>query len=237
MTFKPMEFWRTTTIQDYFLGSGKMAWFPVAISILAADTSAFSYLGVPAWSFLHDLKLFLSTFTYFLAIPIVISAFVPIYSRAGLYTAYQYLEIRFDLRVRLLTCFLFLLVRGSHIALIIYAPALVMSELMGIPLKFSILTMGLLTALYTTMGGIKAVIWTDCIQVGTVVLGLSTVALSALHHIPGGIEEVVRTGWSQGKFQVFDFSLSFDRIDNSWGQIIGGTLLGVQAMGTDQAVL
>jgi len=228
---------KQTNMKEYLLGSKVMKWFPVAISILAADTSAITYLGSPAWAFRHDMKLNQNIFVYLLAIPIVIWLFLPIYSKGDLYTAYQFLERRFDLKVRLLATMFFLAVRGSHVAVIIYIPALIMSELMGVPLKFSILAMGLLTAVYTSLGGIKAVIWTDTIQVGTIVLGFTVLATSALRNIPGGIREVVSVGLTYGKFHLFDFSLNVDKVDNFWALLIGGTLLSVQAMSTDQAVL
>lgn len=228
---------RHTTLQEYFLGGKRMTWFPVALSILAADVSVLTYLGTPAWCFVHDMRLSTTTFTYMIAIPIVIWLFLPIYSREGLYTAYQFLEARFDLRVRLLTSALFHLLRGSHIAVVIYAPALVMSVLMGLSLKPCILIMGILTAFYTALGGVRAVIWTDSIQVGTVWLGFSILLLTALHHIPGGITEMLRMGHAAGKFRIFDFSFTFSRIDNSWAILIGSTLMAVQVMSTDQAVL
>lgn len=228
---------KKTDLKEYLLGSKTMGWFPVALSIIAADTSALTYLGTPAWSFNQDLKLNQGVLTFLLAIPIVIWLFLPIYSRGNLFTAYQYLEQRFDLRIRLLTSSLFLLLRGSHAAVIIYAPALMMSELMGVPLKFSILTMGLLTAFYTTMGGIKAVIWTDAIQVGAVFVGFATVAVTALHQIPGGLHEVLSTGSAHGKFELFDFSLNLNQVDNFWAMLFGVTLLYVQTLSTDQAVL
>jgi SSS family solute:Na+ symporter len=228
---------KNASMQEYLLGSKRMRWFPVALSIIAADTSAISYLGVPAWSFQHDLKLNQQIFTIVLAIPIVTWLFLPIYSRGNLYTAYQYLEERFDLRVRLLTSLLFLVVRGTHVAIVIYAPAMMMSEVMGVPLKFSILAMGLLTTFYTAMGGIKGVIWTDAIQVGTVLLGLTAVAVSVLGNISGGIGEVLSTGMAAGKFQLFDFSVNINKVDNFWALLVGGTVLNIQAMSTDQAVL
>ena len=104
---------RRTDTQAYFLGDKGMKWLPVALSILAADTSAISYLGLPAWSFRENLRLNQSVFTYFLAIPLVIWIFVPTYSTGNLYTAYQYLERRFDLRVRLMTSMLFSAPQGS----------------------------------------------------------------------------------------------------------------------------
>jgi SSS family solute:Na+ symporter len=228
---------KNTGLQEYLLGSKRMQWFPVALSILAADASAVSYLGVPAWSFQHDLKLNQQIFSCLVAVPIVIWLFLPIYSKANIYTAYQYLETRFDLRVRLIASVFFLVLRGAHVAIVIYAPALMMSELMSVPLKFSILVMGLLTAFYTTMGGIRAVIWTDAIQVFTVLIGFATVTLSVLNHIPGGMQEVWRVGSAAGKFQLFDFSWRLDQIDNFWALLIGGTVLNIQAMSTDQAVL
>lgn len=224
-------------MQAYLLGNKGMRWLPVALSILAADTSAISYLGYPGWSFRENLKLNQNIFTYLFAIPLVMWIFLPVYSRGNLYTAYQYLEQRFDLRVRLLTSILFLTVRGAHVAIIIYAPALVMAEVMGIPIRLSILMVGLLTAFYTTMGGIKGVIWTDTIQVITVFVGFTAVALSALHHVPGGIVEVLHTGRAFGKFELVDFSFNLDKIDNSWAILIGGTILCLQSMGTDQAIL
>jgi SSS family transporter len=228
---------KETNMKDYLLGSKVMRWFPVALSILAADTSAITYLGTPAWVFRHDMKLNQYIFAYLLAIPIVIFLFLPIYSKGNLYTAYQFLEHRFDLRVRLLASVFFLVVRGSHVAVIIYAPALIMSALMGIPLRVTILAMGLLTAFYTSLGGIKAVIWTDTIQVGTIILGFAVLATSALRNIPGGVHEVLFTGLAQGKFVLFDFSMNFAKVDNFWALLIGGTLVSVQAMSTDQAIL
>src|ERR1017187_9552421 len=140
---------KSSTMDDYLLGGRGMKWFPVGLSILAADTSAITYLGYPAWSFQHNLKYNQVILPYLVAVPIVIWLFLPIYSKGNLYTAYQYLERRFDLRVRLVGTLFFIAIRGAHVAIIIYVPALVMSALMGIPLKFSILVMGLLTAFYT----------------------------------------------------------------------------------------
>ena len=224
-------------LKEYLLGNRVMRWFPVALSILAADTSAITYLGLPAWTFGHDMKLNIGIFSYFVAIPIVIWLFLPVYSKGNLYTAYEFLEQRFDLNVRILASLFFLLVRGAHVAIIIYTPALVMSELMGVSLFLSILAIGVLTALYTTLGGIKAVIWTDTIQVGMVFLGFGILAVSALSHVPGGMKEVWAVGQANQKFQLSDFSLHWDTVDNSWGLIIGSIFIAVQAMSTDQSLL
>ncbi|MEW5979558.1 MAG: sodium/solute symporter [Acidobacteriota bacterium] len=238
ITWIGARFYRKSAgMQEYLLGSRGMKWLPVALSILAADTSAISYLGVPAWSFQHDMKLNQNILTLLLAIPIVIWLFVPIYSRGNLFTAYQYLERRFDLRVRLLASLFFLVVRGAHVAVIIYAPSLMMAELMQIPLGFSIIAIGALTAFYTMLGGIRAVIWTDAIQVLMVLVGFTTVSLSVLFQVPGGLGGVLHMGALQGKFEFFDFSFNLSQVDNSFAILFGGTILTVQAMSTDQAVL
>jgi SSS family transporter len=228
---------RSASMREYLLGSKGMRWLPVALSILAADTSVISYLGYPAWSFRENMVFNQNCLTYLIAIPVVIWLFVPIYCRANLYTAYQYLETRFDLRVRLLASLFFLAIRGAHVAIIIYAPALMMTEVTGIPLRWSILAVGALTAFYTTMGGIKGVIWTDTVQVAFVLVGFTIVALSVLHHIPGGVGEVLKTGATMGKFQLVNFSFNLNKVDNSWAILLGGTTLCVQSMSTDQAIL
>jgi SSS family transporter len=224
-------------LQEYLLGSKAMGWLPVALSILAADTSAVTYLGQPAWVFGHDMKLNQIILCYMIAIPIVIWFFLPVYSRQQLYTAYQYLETRFGLPTRLLASALFLFLRGAHAAIIIYVPALIMSELTGSPFAVTVLIIGLLTTFYTMLGGIKAVIWTDAIQVATVFLGFTIVAVSAVHRLPGGLGEVVAIGMSNHKFALFDWSTHFERVDNSWAMALGGTILFVQSMCADQAVL
>lgn len=238
ITVLGMRFYRKNTdMHEYMLGSKAMKWFPVALSILAAETSALSYMGFPAWSFRENMKYNQQIFTYLIAIPIVICLFLPVYSRANLYTAYQYLERRFDLRVRVIATMFFLSLRGAHVAIIIYAPALMMSELMGMPLGFSIFSMGLLTAFYTAMGGVRSVIWTDTVQVGIVWLGFSILTISALANVPGGMSAVLLVGDAHSKFELFDFSFNLHKVDNFWAILVGGTILNVMALSTDQTVL
>ncbi len=226
---------RHTNTEEYLLGGKGVNWLVAAMSILAADTSAITYLGLPAWSFSHDLKMLVAGVTVILAVPIVVRFFLPIYSKGGIYTAYQYLEQRFDIRVRILASVFFLLIRGAHVAVIIYAPALMMAELMQVPLLYSVLGMAVLTGVYTSLGGIKAVVWTDSIQVITVMIGFTAVAASALAAVPGGLGEVLRSAGD--KLVFYDFTWQPNTIDNSWLLLICYTLLNVQAMSTDQAVL
>src|SRR5271157_4683666 len=155
---------KRTSAADYFLGGRRMRVLPVAISLVAADLSAISTMGKPAWGYDHNLELYLGTLAYFAAAPIVMYLFLPFYSRFNFFTGYQYLERRFDLKVRLLGSTLFLLTRGAHVAIVIYAPAVVLSLLTGLSLTGCVLLVGAFTTLYTTLGGMKAVIWTDVMQ-------------------------------------------------------------------------
>jgi Na+/proline symporter len=207
---------RDTGLKEFLLGSRSMGWLPVALSILAADTSAITYLGQPAWVFAHDMKLNQMILGYLVAIPILILVFLPAYSRQQLYTAYQFLENRFGLSVRLLTSALFLFLRGSHAAIVIYVPALILADLMSARLGVTVLCVGLLTTFYTMLGGIKAVIWTDTIQVCTVLAGFTAIALTAIHGIPGSIGQAFGTAIEHGKLRLFDWSTNFNNIDNSW---------------------
>src|SRR5262245_3994653 len=159
---------RKSTAREYFLGGRTMWWLPAGISVLATDLSAITVMGTPAWSYGHNLELMWNSLGFPLMAPVIIKVFVPFYAGLNLYTAYEYLEIRFNLQFRSFTSALFLLLRSIHVALVIYAPALFISFVTALPVWQSILFMGLFTTSYTTLGGIKAVIWTDVIQFCTV---------------------------------------------------------------------
>src|SRR5437899_2087959 len=177
---------RRASAQEYFLGGRRMGAIPVAISLVAADLSAISYMGVPAWAFGHNWELFLLSCTYLLVVPIVMYLFMPFYMRFPFYTGYEYLERRFDLKSRLLVSSLFLLTRGAHVAIAIYTPSIALTIITGLPLYACVLIMGVFTTLYTTLGGMKAVIWTDVLQFTVLMGGTFTVCAMALARIPGG---------------------------------------------------
>ena len=146
---------KKTSAADFFLGGRSMKAIPVAISLVAADMSAISYMGAPAWTYQHNLELVWSSWTYLFVAPVVMFLFMPFYSRFKFYTAYEYLERRFDLKTRLVGSAIFLLMRGSHVAIVIYAPSLILSLITGLPLAGSVLIMGVCTTLYTTLGGMR----------------------------------------------------------------------------------
>jgi len=228
---------KKSTSKDYFLGGRAMSWLPVGISIIAADLSAITVMGIPAWGYRNNLELLVIVFGYPLVAAIVIFVFVPFYAKLNLYTAYEYLEKRFDLNVRLVTSLLFQVLRGVHVAIVIYAPALVINLVTGLPVWECILLMGLFTTFYTLLGGMKAVIWTSVIQFCTVTLGMVLIFFSSLSHIQGGLAVAYRTALEAGRLRLFNFSTNPTDLTSFWACFFGGLVLCLGPLTTDQAIL
>lgn len=228
---------RRSTPKDYFLGGRAMWWLPTGISIIAADLSAISVMGTPSWAYRHNLELIWHSVGYIVVAPLVIRIFVPFYASLGLYTAYEYLERRFNLAVRLLTSFLFLSLRSVHIAIVLYAPALVISFVTGIAEWKCILLMGAFTTLYTTLGGIKAVIWTDVLQFCTIIVSFIFIFYTSISHTPGGLATAWETALAHGKLNLFNFSTDPRELTSFWASLLGGVVLCMGPLVTDQAIL
>jgi len=228
---------RNSTAREYFLGSRSISWLPAGISIIAADLSAISVMGAPAWSFKNNMQLFWVSAGYPLVAPLVILVFVPFYSRLNLYTAYEYLERRFGLGVRLLVSALFQMLRSWHVAVAVYGPALVIHMVTGLPVWACVMMMGTFTTFYTTLGGIKAVIWTDVIQFVTVTSGILLILFTALRQIPGGLAETWNTAQAAGKLDMINTALDPTQLTTIWSCIAGGAILSLAPLTTDQAIL
>jgi SSS family transporter len=228
---------RKTTSAEYFLGGRSMSWLPVGISIIAADLSAVTVMGTPAWNYAHNWELATMAFGYPLVAPLIVYIFVPFYSRLNLYTAYEYLERRFDLKVRVVTSILFLILRGMHVAVVIYAPSLVINLVTGLPVFQCILFMGCFTTFYTALGGMKAVIWTDVIQFVTVMLGVLLIFVTALGAVHVGIAAAYRTALEAGRLRMVNFSTDPRELTSIWAVLVGGVVLTMGPLATDQAIL
>lgn len=228
---------RRATAREYFLGGKSMGWLPIGISIIAADLSAITVMGTPAWVYKHDLTLMWVTVGYPLVAPVVIIVFVPFYSRLNLYTAYEYLERRFNLHVRSVTSGLFQLLRSWHVAVAIYGPALVIHLVSSMSVAECVLLMGLFTTFYTTLGGMKAVIWTDVIQFTTIIIGSIYIVVKALQKTPGGLVSAYSVAHLAGRMRLFDLSLNPHDTTTLWACLIGGAFLSLGPLTTDQAIL
>ena len=221
------------SVKDYFLAGRGMGYITVAISVLAALFSGISFLGAPAEVYAHGMAFILFGASFFIATPITNLVFIPVFHHARTYTAYQYLEERFSVQVRMLSSALFILRVLLWLALATYAPALALEQVTGLPLWFTILCTGVLTTIYTALGGMKAVIWTDVMQFIVLIGGQLIILLIAISHVPGGISGVYDLGQAAHKF---DLSLSFDpkvRV-TLWGLLLGGAAINLVQMATDQ---
>lgn len=221
------------TIKDYFLAGRSMNSILVGISVLAALTSGITYLGGPGEVYGHGAGLSWYVLSFFVATPVTTLIFIPFFYQSRFFTAYQYLEERFSVQVRVLSSALFIVRVLLWLALVAYAPALALEQVTGLPLWFTILCTGVLTTFYTTLGGMKAVIWTDIVQFFVLFGGLIIILFVAIAQVPGGIAGVWNVSRAAGKL---DVSLSLDptvRITLA-GLIIGSTFTNLVQLATDQ---
>ncbi len=222
------------TVKDYFLAGQSMNWFVVAISVIAALFSGISYLGAPTEVFNYDMTYAVTVLSFFIATPLIILVFLPRFYRANFYSAYEYLERRFDLQVRTWSSAMFIIRVVFYLALAIYAPALALASVTGLPLWFSIAVIGILTTIYTALGGMKAVIWTDVMQFFVLFGGQVAIGWFAMSRIPGGLSGTWDIAASAGKLNWLNFDWSLTVRVTFWGALIGGLFNNLVQMGTDQ---
>lgn len=239
------------SVEGYYLAERSAPWWAVAISIISSDTTAISYLGCAAIVFESDLQLSVATLAFPFAGLFVSVLFIPFLARQKVFTVYEYLERRFNVQVRTVASALFVLTRGSHLAVALYAAALVFSQVMGVPIWIGLLILGGLTTLYTVFGGMKAVLWTDVIQffvlVGGLIAVLAGVAM-AFHWDLAQIWQIAShpspstAPWLQGKAnsadhtRAFEFGFSFYQM-NFWAVITWAFVSMVGSYGSDQVLV
>jgi sodium-coupled monocarboxylate transporter 8/12 len=221
------------TIKDYFLASRSMNFVLVGISVLAALFSGISYLGGPSEVYRFGAGFAVFSLSFFIATPITVYLFVPHFCNSRFFTAYQYLEERFSVQVRLLASTLFILRVLLWLALATYAPALALEQVTGLPLWFTITCTGVLTTAYTTLGGMKAVIWTDVVQFAVLFGGQCVILCVAVARIPNGLAGVFDLSRAGGRLD-FSFSLDPSVRVTVWGALIGGAILNLVQLATDQ---
>ncbi len=222
------------SVKDYFLAGQSMNWFVVAISVIAALFSGISYLGAPTEVYNNDMTYAVSLLSFFIATPVTAVVFLPFFYRLNLYSAYEYLEKRFDIQVRLWSSAMFILRVIFYLALAIYAPALAVAEVTGLRWEISVALIGGLTTLYTALGGMKAVIWTDVMQFFVLLGGMVLVGWVAMTRIPGGVVGTFDIAYGAGKLNFANFDFSLTARVTFWGALIGGVFSSLVQMATDQ---
>jgi SSS family transporter len=223
------------TTKDYFLGGRNIPWWAVGLSVMATQASAITFIGAPGWGYSGGLE----RMNTFINIPLVMAflmvTIVPFFYRTEVYTAYEYLEKRFDTKTRSLTAGLFLVARGLATGVVLYAPALVLSVVTGWDVNITIILMALIAVAYTVLGGISAVIWTDVVQMFVLWLGAGLAIFTIVSDVPGGFAGAVSMGSDAGLLQSLDFRFDLSVEYSIWAGIIGGFFMHAAYFGTDQS--
>ena len=225
----------TTEIEGYFLANRSLPWWAVGLSVMATQLSAVTMIGTTGQGATDGMRFVQFYFGLPIAMVILGVTLVPFLHRARVFTAYEYLERRFDARTRSLTSFLFLVSRGMSCGTIIAAPAVVFSAIFGWHLGWSVAVIGIPTVLYTMVGGVQAVTWADVKQMVLIVFALMAVVVVLLVRLPVGPDAALRIAGAAGRLQVFDFSFDLSKTYTFWSGILGGTFLMLSYFGTDQS--
>jgi SSS family transporter len=223
--------------KDYFLGDRSLPWWAVLLSIVATETSTVTFLSIPGMAYAAggDLRFLQITFGYIVGRLLVVAILLPLYFRGEPFTAYEVLQRRFGKTSRRATSLLFLVTRNLADALRLYLSALVLQLAMGLDLATSIIVMGVVTLIYTYIGGVKSVIWNDCVQFVIYIAGACIALYEIIYSLPGGLEQFQAFAAEHGKFRVLDFDLSFVKPAMTfWAGLIGGAFLTMATHGTDQ---
>ncbi len=224
-------------LEGYLLAGRSQAWWTVALSIMATQASAITFLSTPGQAYADGMRFVQFYFGLPIAMVVLSITAVPLYHRLNVYTAYEYLEKRFDVRVRGLTAFLFLLQRGLACGLTIYAPALVLSVLLGWPVSLTTALTGTLVVVYVASGGTKAVNATQVQQLLIILFGMGTAFVLLLRLLPDevGLAGAVRVAGRLGRLNAVDLTFDPSSRYNLWSGLIGGFFLALSYFGTDQS--
>ncbi len=227
----------TNNMDSYIRGGSDSKWWTIGLSIMATQASAITFLSTPGQAYTDGMRFIQFYFGLPLAMIIISVFFLPIYYKLKVYTAYEYLETRFDVKTRLLAAFIFLVQRGLAAGITIYAPAIILSSLLGWRLGYTTTIIGILVIIYTVSGGTKAVSQTQKQQMAVMMGGMIVAGLLVIYSLPDnvGFVDALHVAGKMGKLNVvnFDFDLS-DRY-NFWSGITGAVFLFLSYFGTDQS--
>jgi solute:Na+ symporter, SSS family len=231
--------WKTrgqNTIKEYIKG-GDGKWWTIGLSVMATQASAITFLSTPGQAFHSGMGFVQFYFGLPIAMIIICLVFIPIYHRLKVFTAYEYLEERFDLKTRTLAAILFLIQRGLAAGITIFAPAIILSSILGWDLKTLNLIIGVLVIIYTVSGGTKAVSVTQKQQMFIIMSGMFIAFYLILSYLPDNVNlsKAIDIAGVSGKMKVLDFSFNLENRYTFWSGIIGGTFLALSYFGTDQS--
>lgn len=228
---------KTSTVSGYLLADRSLPWYAVALSIMATQASAITFISTTGQAYADGMRFIQFYFGLPLAMIVVSAVFAPRFRAAGVYTAYEYLEKRFDGKTRALVSVIFLVQRGLATGLVLYAPAVVLTVILGWDDRVTTLLMGLLVVVYTTFGGIRAVAWTDFQQMLIMMVGLFVAMVMAVMLLPEGVglKQALELAASAGKLNAVTTNFDWDDRYNVWSGVMGGMFLALAYFGCDQS--
>ncbi|MEJ7677850.1 MAG: hypothetical protein WKG06_08280 [Segetibacter sp.] len=229
-------------LDGYFRSNRSLPWYLVLLSIMGTQASAVTFLSAPGQAYTDGMRFVQYYFGLPLAMVVLCITFVPFFSRLKVYTAYEFLEKRFDLKTRTLTSFLFLLQRGLSTGISIYAPSIILSSLLGWDIFLTNIVMGGFLIIYTVSGGAKAVAYTQQLQLVIIFIGMFLAGYMIVHLLPENIRfsDALRVSGAAGKMNVITTGTTNGKFDwndkyNIWSGIIGGFFFALSYFGTDQS--
>lgn len=232
----------TRDLDGYFRSNRNLGWGLVLLSIMGTQASAITFLSAPGQAYTDGMRFVQYYFGLPIAMIVIAIFFIPVFQRLQVYTAYEYLESRFDGKTRSLTSFLFLLQRGLSTGISVFAPSLILSSLLGWSLTSTSVIMGGLLIIYTLFGGARAVAYTQQLQLGIIFAGLFLAGWMVVRLLPPevGLADALRIGGKLGKFSIITTGFKEGRFDwsdqyNIWSGLVGGFFLALSYFGTDQS--
>jgi SSS family transporter len=227
----------TTELEGYLLASRSLPWWAVGLSVMATQLSAITMVSTTGQGYAEGMKFVQFYFGLPLAMIVLAVTVVPFFTRARVYTAYEYLEQRFDLKTRTLTAFLFLVSRGLSCSVVVAAPSLILSIVLGWNLTLTVLLIGVPTVIYTIVGGVQAVTWTDVKQMVIIILGVLAAVVILILGLPDGMSlgQALHVAGAVGKTQALDFRFDLTERYTLWSGLIGGMFLSMAYFGCDQS--
>ncbi len=224
-------------VDDFIKGGNKDKWWTIGLSVMATQASAITFLSTPGQAYNSGMGFVQFYFGLPIAMIIICIVFIPLYSRLKVYTAYEFLESRFDLKTRSLAAILFLVQRGLSAGITIFAPAIILSAVLGWNLLTLNVTIGVLVIIYTVSGGTKAVSVTQKQQMAIIFAGMFTAFFLIINYLPQDISftKALKIAGASGKMKILDFSFDLNNRYTVWTGILGGTFLMLSYFGTDQS--
>lgn len=232
-------FWvsrKQNDVGDFFKAGGRIPWWAAGISVFGTQLSAITFMAIPAKTFATDWSLFFLLLTIIMVSPLIIAWFLPFYRRLNLTTAYEYLELRFNRTVRIIGSLVYVTLQLGRLGIVLLLPSLALSVVTGIEVEICILLMGVLSILYTVLGGIEAVIWTDVVQVGVLLGGALICLVLMVFSLEINWSEFRELAIVPGKIQIINWDLDFTGTA-IWVVLFGGLASNLVQYGSDQTVI